>query len=81
MENTKLYTTLYIYIYMCVCVCVCVFKVRAADGDPRGLLWVLDEEMVTPASSENSALERVCQYYSNTGKNHQLVTHTHTHIR
>ncbi|XP_062291208.1 unconventional myosin-XVIIIb [Scomber scombrus] len=39
-------------------------QVRAADGDPRGLLWVLDEEMVTPASSENSALERVCQYYS-----------------
>uniref|UniRef100_A0A3P8SGL4 Myosin motor domain-containing protein n=1 Tax=Amphiprion percula TaxID=161767 RepID=A0A3P8SGL4_AMPPE len=32
--------------------------VRAADGDPRGLLWVLDEEMVTPASCENSALER-----------------------
>lgn len=41
-------------------------QIRAADGDPRGLLWVLDEEMVTPASSENSALERVCQYYSNT---------------
>ncbi|XP_059213270.1 unconventional myosin-XVIIIb-like [Centropristis striata] len=41
-------------------------QVRAADGDPRGLLWVLDEEMVTPSSSENSVLERVCQYYSNT---------------
>ncbi|XP_067339392.1 unconventional myosin-XVIIIb-like isoform X1 [Channa argus] len=41
-------------------------QVRAADGDPRGLLWVLDEEMVTPASSENSVLARVCQYYSNT---------------
>ncbi|XP_030579836.1 unconventional myosin-XVIIIb isoform X1 [Archocentrus centrarchus] len=40
-------------------------QVRAADGDPRGLLWVLDEEMVTPASCENRALERVCQYYSN----------------
>ncbi|XP_045923264.1 unconventional myosin-XVIIIb-like isoform X2 [Micropterus dolomieu] len=40
-------------------------QVRAADGDPRGLLWVLDEEMLTPASSENSVLERVCQYYSN----------------
>ncbi|XP_058473212.1 unconventional myosin-XVIIIb-like [Solea solea] len=40
-------------------------QVRAADGDPRGLLWVLDEEMVTPASSENRALERVSQYYSN----------------
>ncbi|XP_076614858.1 unconventional myosin-XVIIIb [Chaetodon auriga] len=41
-------------------------QVRAADGDPRGLLWVLDEEMVTPDSSENRALERVSQYYSNT---------------
>uniref|UniRef100_A0A3Q4GG27 Unconventional myosin-XVIIIb-like n=1 Tax=Neolamprologus brichardi TaxID=32507 RepID=A0A3Q4GG27_NEOBR len=35
------------------------------DEDPRGLLWVLDEEMVTPASCENRAVERVCQYYSN----------------
>ncbi|XP_070706302.1 unconventional myosin-XVIIIb-like [Pempheris klunzingeri] len=41
-------------------------QVRAADGDPRGLLWVLDEEMVTPNSSENSVLERVCQYFSST---------------
>ncbi|XP_040915417.1 unconventional myosin-XVIIIb-like isoform X2 [Toxotes jaculatrix] len=41
-------------------------QVRAADGDPRGLLWVLDEEMVTPASSENNTLRRVCQYYSST---------------
>uniref|UniRef100_A0A3P8VRZ2 Myosin motor domain-containing protein n=1 Tax=Cynoglossus semilaevis TaxID=244447 RepID=A0A3P8VRZ2_CYNSE len=41
-------------------------QVRAADGDCRGLLWVLDEEMMTPASSESRALERVCQYYSNT---------------
>ncbi|XP_032426317.1 unconventional myosin-XVIIIb isoform X3 [Xiphophorus hellerii] len=41
-------------------------QVRAADGDPRGLLWVLDEEMVTPSSCESAALQRVCQYYSNT---------------
>ncbi|KAM9841620.1 unconventional myosin-XVIIIb [Aulostomus maculatus] len=41
-------------------------QVRAADTDPRGLLWLLDEEMVTPGSSENSALERLCQYYINT---------------
>ncbi|KAM6902590.1 unconventional myosin-XVIIIb isoform 1-T2 [Xenentodon cancila] len=39
-------------------------QVRAADRDPRGLLWVLDEEMVTPASSETGILERVCRYYS-----------------
>uniref|UniRef100_A0A3P9PHC8 Myosin XVIIIB n=1 Tax=Poecilia reticulata TaxID=8081 RepID=A0A3P9PHC8_POERE len=41
-------------------------QVRAADGDPRGLLWVLDEEMVTPSSCESDALQRVCQYYNNT---------------
>ncbi|KAG7277811.1 hypothetical protein CRUP_026112 [Coryphaenoides rupestris] len=41
-------------------------QVRAADGVPRGLLWLLDEELVTPGSTENAALERVCQYYSNT---------------
>ncbi|KAJ7988380.1 hypothetical protein DPEC_G00322950 [Dallia pectoralis] len=41
-------------------------QVRGAEGDPRGLLWVLDEEMVTPGSTENIVLERVCQYYSST---------------
>ncbi|KAK6316196.1 hypothetical protein J4Q44_G00137200 [Coregonus suidteri] len=41
-------------------------QVRGAEGDPRGLLWVLDEEMVTPGSTENTVLERVCQYYSST---------------
>ncbi|KAM3600297.1 uncharacterized protein V6R79_021043 [Siganus canaliculatus] len=39
-------------------------QVRAADGDPRGLLWVLDEEMATPGSGEGSVLERVSQYFS-----------------
>ncbi|KAJ8400053.1 hypothetical protein AAFF_G00400920 [Aldrovandia affinis] len=43
-----------------------VLQVRAAEGDPRGLLWVLDEEMVTPGSTENTVLERVCQYFSET---------------
>uniref|UniRef100_A0AAY5L358 Myosin motor domain-containing protein n=1 Tax=Esox lucius TaxID=8010 RepID=A0AAY5L358_ESOLU len=38
-------------------------QVRGAEGDPRGLLWVLDEEMVTPGSTEHVVLERVCQYY------------------
>lgn len=41
-------------------------QVRASDGDPRGLFWVLDEEMVTPSCSESNVLERVCQYYSST---------------
>ncbi|XP_067289283.1 unconventional myosin-XVIIIb-like isoform X2 [Pseudorasbora parva] len=41
-------------------------QVRAPEGDSRGLLWVLDEEMVTPGSSESTVLERVCQYFSGT---------------
>ncbi|XP_019909130.2 unconventional myosin-XVIIIb isoform X2 [Esox lucius] len=41
-------------------------QVRGAEGDPRGLLWVLDEEMVTPGSTEHVVLERVCQYYGST---------------
>ncbi|XP_056117414.1 unconventional myosin-XVIIIb-like isoform X3 [Rhinichthys klamathensis goyatoka] len=41
-------------------------QVRAPEGDSRGLLWVLDEEMVTPGSTESTVLERVCQYFSGT---------------
>nr|XP_057913691.1 unconventional myosin-XVIIIb-like isoform X2 [Doryrhamphus excisus] len=41
-------------------------QVRAAEGAPRGLLWVLDEEMTTPASTEGTALQRVCQYFNQT---------------
>ncbi|KAL1266200.1 hypothetical protein QQF64_001875 [Cirrhinus molitorella] len=41
-------------------------QVRGPEGDSRGLLWVLDEEMVTPGSTESSVLERVCQYFSGT---------------
>ncbi|KAJ8339533.1 hypothetical protein SKAU_G00363190 [Synaphobranchus kaupii] len=41
-------------------------QVRAAEADPRGLLWVLDEEMATPGSTENAVLERVCQYFGET---------------
>lgn len=42
-------------------------QVRGPEGDTRGLLWVLDEELVSPSSSENSVLERICQYFSDTG--------------
>ncbi|KAK6476370.1 unconventional myosin-XVIIIb-like [Huso huso] len=36
----------------------------AGQGDePRGLLWVLDEEVLTPGSSEAVVLERLCNYY------------------
>uniref|UniRef100_A0A8C1NGU6 Myosin XVIIIB n=1 Tax=Cyprinus carpio TaxID=7962 RepID=A0A8C1NGU6_CYPCA len=38
--------------------------VRGPEGDSRGLLWVLDEEMVTPGSTESTVLERVCQNFS-----------------
>ncbi|XP_041914327.1 unconventional myosin-XVIIIb-like isoform X1 [Alosa sapidissima] len=41
-------------------------QVRAADGDPRGLLWLLDEELITPGSTESAALERLSQYFSDT---------------
>uniref|UniRef100_A0A8C1NJP3 Myosin XVIIIB n=1 Tax=Cyprinus carpio TaxID=7962 RepID=A0A8C1NJP3_CYPCA len=40
--------------------------VRGPEGDSRGLLWVLDEEMVTPGSTESTVLERVCQNFSGT---------------
>ncbi|XP_039533240.1 unconventional myosin-XVIIIb-like [Pimephales promelas] len=41
-------------------------QVRAPEGDSRGLLWVLDEEMVTPGSTESTVLERVCRSFSGT---------------
>ncbi|KAF4082136.1 hypothetical protein AMELA_G00148240 [Ameiurus melas] len=41
-------------------------QVRGPEGDPRGLLWVLDEELVTPNSSENTVLERISHYFSDT---------------
>ncbi|XP_051906479.1 unconventional myosin-XVIIIb-like isoform X3 [Hippocampus zosterae] len=40
-------------------------QVRAVGDAPRGLLWALDEEMLTPTSSEDAALERVCRHYNN----------------
>ncbi|XP_030625348.1 unconventional myosin-XVIIIb [Chanos chanos] len=39
-------------------------QVRGPEGDCCGLLWVLDEEMVTPGSTESTVLERVCQFFS-----------------
>ncbi|XP_047660634.1 unconventional myosin-XVIIIb isoform X3 [Tachysurus fulvidraco] len=41
-------------------------QVRGPEGDSRGLLWVLDEELITPNSSENTILERICHYFSDT---------------
>uniref|UniRef100_A0AAY4B5N5 Myosin motor domain-containing protein n=1 Tax=Denticeps clupeoides TaxID=299321 RepID=A0AAY4B5N5_9TELE len=48
-------------------------QVRAAEGDPRGLLWVLDEELMTPGSTESTVLERVCRYFGNTGLHIHLL--------
>nr|XP_015221540.1 PREDICTED: unconventional myosin-XVIIIb [Lepisosteus oculatus] len=50
---------------------VCLFdqptlQVRSANGAPQGLLWVLDEEVLTPGSSEAAVLERVCSYFGDT---------------
>ncbi|KAF7701100.1 unconventional myosin-XVIIIb-like isoform X2 [Silurus meridionalis] len=41
-------------------------QVRGQEGDSRGLLWVLDEELVTPNSSENTVLEKICHNFSDT---------------
>ncbi|TTK47635.1 Unconventional myosin-XVIIIb [Bagarius yarrelli] len=41
-------------------------QVRGPEGDSRGLLWILDEELVTPNSSETIVLERICHYFSDT---------------
>ena len=57
-----------LYNFSCCIRSQSLVKVRAAEGDPRGLLWVLDEEMATPGSTENTVLERVCQYFGETGE-------------
>ncbi|TRY84422.1 hypothetical protein DNTS_032450, partial [Danionella cerebrum] len=36
-------------------------QVRGSESDPRGLLWVLDEEISTPGSSESTLLQRPLQ--------------------
>lgn len=64
--NTLLQTSTVHVILHRVCACV-RSQVRAPEGDSRGLLWVLDEEMVTPGSTESTVLERVCQSFSGTG--------------
>lgn len=66
--NTLLQTSSTVHGHFTPHVCVCVrSQVRAPEGDSRGLLWVLDEEMVTPGSTESTVLERVCQSFSGTG--------------
>ncbi|XP_049325011.1 unconventional myosin-XVIIIb-like [Astyanax mexicanus] len=41
-------------------------QVRGPEGDSRGLLWVLDEDMSTPGLTESAPLERICGYFSET---------------
>ncbi|XP_053815736.1 unconventional myosin-XVIIIb [Vidua chalybeata] len=31
---------------------------------PRGLLWILDEEVLTPGSGDGTAFERLCSYFA-----------------
>ncbi|XP_077442138.1 unconventional myosin-XVIIIb [Vanacampus margaritifer] len=50
-------------------------QVRAAGDSPRGLLWALDEEMLTPASDEGAALERVCRHYSTSVRQCEQALH------
>uniref|UniRef100_A0A8C9RPR5 Myosin XVIIIB n=1 Tax=Scleropages formosus TaxID=113540 RepID=A0A8C9RPR5_SCLFO len=43
-----------------------VLQVTRGRGDARGLLWVLDEETMTPGSTESAVLDRVCRYFGDT---------------
>uniref|UniRef100_A0AAR2KW74 Myosin motor domain-containing protein n=1 Tax=Pygocentrus nattereri TaxID=42514 RepID=A0AAR2KW74_PYGNA len=51
-------------------------QVRGPEGDSRGLLWVLDEEMVTPGSTENTVLERIFQHHSGEMKKSHIYCYT-----
>uniref|UniRef100_A0A8D0GSK7 Myosin XVIIIB n=1 Tax=Sphenodon punctatus TaxID=8508 RepID=A0A8D0GSK7_SPHPU len=35
--------------------------------DPKGLLWILDEEVLIQGSSDSSALDRLCSYFAKKG--------------
>ncbi|MBN3306909.1 MY18B protein, partial [Amia calva] len=48
------------------CSSMSLSQVRSAEGAARGLLWVLDEEVLTPGSTEAIVLDRVCAHYPET---------------
>uniref|UniRef100_A0A8C3TBY7 Myosin XVIIIB n=1 Tax=Chelydra serpentina TaxID=8475 RepID=A0A8C3TBY7_CHESE len=35
--------------------------------EPKGLLWILDEEVLIPGSSDSAVLNRLCSYFAKTG--------------
>uniref|UniRef100_A0A8C4WMI0 Myosin XVIIIB n=1 Tax=Gopherus evgoodei TaxID=1825980 RepID=A0A8C4WMI0_9SAUR len=35
--------------------------------EPKGLLWILDEEVLIPGSSDNAVLNRLCSYFAKKG--------------
>ncbi|KAM6051575.1 unconventional myosin-XVIIIb [Theristicus caerulescens] len=40
-------------------------------GDRRGLLWILDEEVLIPGSGDDTAFDRLCSYFSTKGPNQE----------
>ncbi|KFQ91750.1 Unconventional myosin-XVIIIb, partial [Nipponia nippon] len=40
-------------------------------GDRRGLLWILDEEVLIPGSGDDAAFNRLCSYFSSKGPNQE----------
>ncbi|NXI40756.1 MY18B protein, partial [Galbula dea] len=40
---------------------------NSPGADHRGLLWILDEEVLIPGSGDNAAFERLCSYFATRG--------------
>ncbi|NXL04753.1 MY18B protein, partial [Mesembrinibis cayennensis] len=40
-------------------------------GDRRGLLWILDEEVLIPGSGDDTAFDRLCSYFGTKGPNQE----------
>lgn len=36
-------------------------------ADRKGLLWILDEEVLTPGSGDSTAFDRLCSYFATKG--------------
>ena len=36
-------------------------------ADRRGLLWILDEEVLIPGSGDSAAFDRLCSYFATNG--------------
>lgn len=40
-------------------------------SDRRGLLWILDEEALTPGSGDGAAFDRLCSYFTAEGSDQE----------